>query len=132
VQESLTPVTTFNRGTHERYEVQRAGRVGSDGHLERISTIVYAIAVGTVSQRLDGTLGDSQSAAPVLEEPVGTVFAVDDLNFTSIGRGVNQSGQENESDGESTAEGHCVDGGGERRASTKSIHQPTYIAAGSR
>ena len=59
-------------------------------------------------------LGDLQSAAPVLEEPVGTIFTVDYLDFTSKGRGIDQGGQEDESDGESTAENHCVDKDGER------------------
>jgi len=67
-----------------------------------------------VSPRFEEILGGSQSTAPVLEEPIGAVFAIDDLDFTSIGRGVDQGGQKNEGDGESTAENHCVEEDGER------------------
>lgn len=77
-----------------------------------------------VSRRLEGTLGGSQSTAPVLEEPIGAAFAIYNLDFTSEGRGVDQGGQENESDGESTAENHCVEKDGERgRRVPNGVHQ---------
>jgi len=63
------------------------------------------------SQNLNERSGISQSTVPVLEEPIGTAFAVNDLNFTGIGRGIDESGEENDGNGESVTENHdCVEG----------------------
>lgn len=50
--------------------------------------------------------GDSQSAVPVLEEPIGTTFAIDELHFASVGGSVDESGQEDDGEGESASENH--------------------------
>ena len=126
-------VTVLRRRTHDRYEVQRASGVGGNRHLEGITTRVYTIAVGTVSQSLDERLDTSQSTVPVLEEPIGTTFTVNELDFTGIGRGIDQGGQENDSNGEGAAENHCGE-----RGTVKVIHRlpakhaTIYTAAGGR
>ena len=64
-----------------------------------------------VSRTLDERPGISQSTVPVLEEPVGTAFAVNELDFTGVGRGIDKSDEENDGNGESAAETHdCVEG----------------------
>jgi len=134
VQDNSTSATTLDRRTYKCHHVQRAGRVGGNGHLERITTIVYTIAAGMVSQGHAEMLGGSQSTAPVLEEPIGAVFTIDYLDFTGKGRGVDQGGQEDKSKGESTAENHCVekDGEREREDDSKWYSPATYMDAGSR
>ena len=53
-------------------------------------------------------VGISQSTSPVLEEPIGTTFTVNELNCTGIGRGVDQGGQGNDGNSKSAVEDHCV------------------------
>lgn len=77
--------------------------------MERIIKRVYTIAVVAVSQSSAERVGVLQSIVPVLEEPIGTSFTVNDLYFTGKGCGFDQSGQENESNCESTAEYHRVE-----------------------
>lgn len=72
-------------------------------------------------------LGGSQSTAPVLEEPIGAVFTVDNLNFASVGRGIDQGGQKDDGDGESTAENHCVEEDGEGGRMVRKGHSPPLI-----
>ena len=57
---------------------------------------------------LDERPGISQSTVPVLKVPVGTTFAVNNLDLAGVGRGVDESGQENESNGKSVSESHRV------------------------
>lgn len=77
--------------------------------MERIITEVHTVAAGTVRQCLDERLGISQSTVPVLEEPSGVTIALDELDLTGIGRGVDQSGQEDDGNGESATENHCAE-----------------------
>ena len=55
--------------------------------------------------------GVSQSAVPVLEEPIRTTFAVDYLYFAGVGRGVDEGCEGEEGNSESTAEYHLVGDG---------------------
>lgn len=71
---------------------------------------------GLVSPSLGERLGISQSTVPVLEEPIRVTLPVDDLDFAGVGRGVDQSGQENEGNSESAGEDHFVETGARRRA----------------
>ena len=50
-QEQLVWFTTLGQRTYGRYEVQRAGGVGSNRHLERVVSGIYTIAAGTVKSR---------------------------------------------------------------------------------
>lgn len=108
--EKLTSVTALRRRTYNCYEIQRASRVGGNRHLERIIKGADAIAAGAVSQTLDEGVDISQSTVPVFEESVGITFTVDELNFTGIGRSVDQGGQETDGNGKSaSSEDHCVE-----------------------
>ena len=109
--QKLTLVTTLRRRAYNRYEIQRASGVGGNRHLERITKRADAITAGAVSQTLNGGADASQSTVPVFEEPIGTTFTVDDLNFTGICRGVDQGGQKNDGNGKSAIEDHCVERG---------------------
>jgi hypothetical protein len=126
--EKLTSVTGPRRRAYSRYDIQWASGVDGNRHLKCITNEVKTIAAGTVSQSLDERVGISQSSVQVLEEPNGITLTVDDLNFTSIGRGVDQGGQENDSNGKSAVEDHFAEwvGKGELLASSK--HPATYIS----
>ena len=63
----------------------------------------------TVSRRPGGKKGISQSTVPILEVPSGTAITTSDEDIAPIDRSVDHSGQENDGDGESTVEGHCVE-----------------------
>ena len=67
------------------------------------------VAVGMVDQGSNEKAeGVSQSAVPVLEEPVGTALAVDYLYFAGVGRGVDEGWEGEEGNSESTAECYRV------------------------
>lgn len=105
-------VTTSCQRTYRCNEVQRASGVGGDRHLQRIvANEVYTIAVRTINRNLNENLCVLQSAVPVSEEPIGTTFVINDLDFTGIGRGVDKRCQENEGDGERASEDHHAKGG---------------------
>lgn len=98
--------TTPNKRTYSCYEVQWTSGVGGNRHLERIISGIYPVTIQTVNQRFDEKTCVSQSAVPVLEEPIGTTFPVNDLDFAGVGRGIDESGQEKDGEGKSVSENH--------------------------
>ena len=70
VQEQLVWFTTLGQRTYGRYEVQRAGGVGSNRHLERVVSGIYTIAAGAVSHSLDHRLGTHNPLLQFLRNPL--------------------------------------------------------------
>jgi hypothetical protein len=108
--EKLTLVAALRQRAYNRDDTPWAIIFGDNRHPKRITNEVKTIAAGAVSQCLDESVGISQSTLRVLEESKGTTCTVVDLNSTGSDPGVDQGGQENDSNGKSAVEVHCVEG----------------------
>jgi hypothetical protein len=109
--EKLTSVTALRQRAYNSNHIRWASMVGANRHPKRITNEVKTIAARAVSQSLNERVGISQSSVRVLEESKGTTCTVVDLNFTKKGPvGVDQGGQENDSNGKRAVEVHYVEG----------------------
>jgi hypothetical protein len=108
--EKLTSVTVLRQRAYPREDTRWVSTVGDNRHLKGITNEIKAIAAGAVSQSLNERVGISQSSVQILEEPNGTTCNVVDLNSTGSGPGVDQGGQENDSNCKRAVEVHCVEG----------------------
>jgi len=112
--EKLTSVTALRCQTYSPlyspYEIRRASGVGVNRCHDCLSPVAgNAITVGAVSQSLNEGIDISHSIGHLSEEFIRSILTVDDVNYTSIGRGVDQGGQKNDGNGKSAVEGHRVE-----------------------
>ena len=69
-EEWLAWFTALGQRTYGRYDVQRAGGVGGNRHLERIVSSIYTVAVGAVSQSFDRGLGTHNPLLQFFRNPL--------------------------------------------------------------
>ena len=108
--ERLTLVTTPRQRPYGYYEIRRALGVGGNRYLESLTSLVGdAKTAGAVSQSLNEGVDILHSTGRVTDEQIFITPTDAELDFTGIGLGVDQGGQENDSNGKSAIEDHHVE-----------------------